>query len=76
MGGGGDGQDVIEAHRYVGHDDDPDRLPHGRAVPHVAGALFLRTDQLDGDPDENQSSDELKKGDPEQEADDGDEHQA
>src|SRR5207249_7151399 len=34
----GDRQHVVEAHRHVGDDDDPDRLPEGSAVPGAAVA--------------------------------------
>src|SRR5437879_13795614 len=43
----GDRQDVVEAHRHVGDDDDPDRLPEGSAVPGAAVAAGVRPHEPD-----------------------------
>ena len=72
---GGDRQDVVETHRHVGHDDDPDRLPERGAVANLALTARLRSYELDGDPDQEESSHELEERDPEEDTDDRHEDQ-
>src|SRR5438093_1713042 len=70
-----DRQHVVEAHRDVGDDDYPDRLPERRAASDLAGAGRCRPDEPDGDPDEEQPTHELQERDPQEHAHDADEDQ-
>src|SRR2546430_5058468 len=74
-GGGGDGQHVVEAHRHVGHDDDPDRVPERGAVLGVTAGDVFGVDQLHRDPDEERAAHELHERHTQQEAHDADEEE-
>src|SRR5207245_7712729 len=74
-GGGGDGQHVVEAHRHVGHDDDPDRFPERGAVLGVTAGDVFGVDQLHRDPDEERAAHELHERHTQQEAHDADEEE-
>ena len=70
--GGGDGQDIVEAHRDVGEDDDPDRLPQGGPTAHRVLRRGAGTHQLDGDPEQQEAARELDQRNRQQGADEGD----
>src|SRR5262249_21051521 len=58
LGGGGHGNDVVEAHHQVGDDDRPHRREHAVARLDLVLALVLLPDKLDADPDEKRSADQ------------------
>src|SRR5262249_41709596 len=58
LGGGCHGNDVVEAHHKVGHDDGPYRREHAVARLDLVLALVLLGDQLHSDPDEEHSADQ------------------
>src|SRR5579862_2953442 len=58
---GCDAENVVDAHDQVGDNDGPDRRKRAAARLHlVACAFVLFDDQLDADPDEQQSADDLE----------------
>ena len=69
-------QHVVEAHRDVGHDDDPDRLPHRGAPLELGLHPRLRLHELDGDPDEQDAAHQLQERHLEQVHDDAEEEQS
>src|SRR5690606_28091473 len=60
LGGAGNGNDVVQAHDEIGHDDRLDRgKDRGAAGDLVVGAL-LGQQQLDADPQQQQRADDLE----------------
>src|SRR5262245_61093810 len=76
VGRRGDGEDIVEAHRDVGEDDDPDGLSERGTAPHELPRFRARTHQLDGDPDQQEPAREPDEGDGEQGAHEGDSDEA
>src|SRR5439155_10859144 len=76
VGGGGDGEHVVQAHDRVGDDDDPDRLSERAALADVALGPGLLADELELDPEEHETAQELQQGDTEEERRDRDEGDA
>src|SRR5206468_5303859 len=76
VGGGGDGEHVVQAHDRVGDDDDPDRLSERAALADVALGPGLLADELERDPEEHETAQELQQGDTEEERRDRDERDA
>src|SRR5215207_3341283 len=63
---------VVERHDGVGHDNDPDRLPRALAgLDLLLPFLDLVVEELPGDPDEQETTDDLQEGDLQKQGDDG-----
>src|SRR6185369_7274828 len=75
LGGGGDGNRIVEAHHGIGHDDGPDRGPDV-GVRLDVGPLLLLDDELDADPQQQRAAHQLEVGHAQQHADHGAEHDA
>jgi len=75
LGGGGNGDGVVEAHDGIGHDDGPDRGPD-IVVRLDVGVLLLLDHQLDADPQQQRAADQLQIGYAQQQADHGAEDDA
>ena len=69
IGGGGDRDDVVEAHDDVGDHDDADRVPQAGAGGDVV-ALVVGHQKLGGDHDQRKAADQLQIGQHHQRRDD------
>src|SRR5690606_39386726 len=76
LGGTGDGDDVVEAHGEVGHNDGFDGGQHrGRAFDAIVPVRFGRH-QLDADPQQQQATQDFQERDFQQHQREADEHDA
>src|SRR5690606_12005735 len=73
--GAGDGDDVVQAHGEVRHDDGADGFPERAAGTDGVG-FVVGYEQLDADPEQQQAADGLEEGDVQQGQRKGDERDA
>ena len=73
LGGGCDGDGIVEAHHGIGDDDGADGRAQGGGRLDAVLALFLALHQLDADPQQQNAAHELQEGDGQQQVDDQDE---